>query len=168
MFLVPTYEDLPDGTRKRIVTLERIEEKLGHHGSVTAALAFDRAPAELVGERGRGLQVHAGAHEQRPRSASGFECHRPAARRRCGWRAAYAAERQSMGKTIDRHEMIADYLDEMRTDIQALRALAMHGAFHEELAQKIELIVRYGDIAAPTETAARARDRRATSARRAA
>jgi 3-(methylthio)propanoyl-CoA dehydrogenase len=23
-----------------------------------------------------------------------------------------------MGKTIDRHEMIADYLDEMRTDIQ--------------------------------------------------
>jgi alkylation response protein AidB-like acyl-CoA dehydrogenase len=41
---------------------------------------------------------------------------------------AYAAERRSMGKTIDRHEMIADYLDEMRTDIQGLRALAMHGA----------------------------------------
>ena len=28
---------------------------------------------------------------------------------------AYAAERKSMGKTIDKHEMIADYLDEMRT-----------------------------------------------------
>jgi hypothetical protein len=30
-----------------------------------------------------------------------------------------------MGKTIDRHEMIADYLDEMETDIRALRALAV-------------------------------------------
>jgi alkylation response protein AidB-like acyl-CoA dehydrogenase len=37
MFLVPTYEDLPDGTRKRIVSLDRVEEKLGHHGSVTGA-----------------------------------------------------------------------------------------------------------------------------------
>ena len=33
-----------------------------------------------------------------------------------------------MGKAIARHEMIADYLDEMQTDIQALRALAVHGA----------------------------------------
>src|SRR4051812_5053466 len=47
MFLVKAYDDLPDGTRHRIVTLERVEEKLGHHGSVTAALSFDRAPAEL-------------------------------------------------------------------------------------------------------------------------
>src|SRR5690606_3215520 len=36
-------------------------------------------------------------------------------------------------------EMIADYLDEMETDIQGLRALAMHGAFHEEMAQRLEL-----------------------------
>jgi hypothetical protein len=41
-----------------------------------------------------------------------------------------------MGKPIDRHEMIADYLDEMRTDIQGLRALAMYGAEHEELGEK--------------------------------
>ena len=48
-----------------------------------------------------------------------------------------------MGKSIDQHEMIADYLDEMRTDAQALRALCVHGAFHEELAQKKLLIVKY-------------------------
>jgi hypothetical protein len=42
-----------------------------------------------------------------------------------------------MGKTIDRHEMIADYLDEMRTDIQAMRALAMHAGWHEEMGQKL-------------------------------
>ena len=56
MFLVKTYDDLPDGTRKRHVTLERIEEKLGHHGSVTAALSFDRAPAQLIGKRGEGFK----------------------------------------------------------------------------------------------------------------
>ena len=44
-----------------------------------------------------------------------------------------------MGKTIDQHEMIADLLDEIRTDIQALRALAMHAAWHEEIATKLEL-----------------------------
>jgi hypothetical protein len=56
--------------------------------------------------------------------------------------AAYAAERPSMGKTIDRHEMIADYLDQMRTEIQGLRAIAMYGAWNEEMAQKLELAAR--------------------------
>mgnify|MGYP002062593821 CR=1 FL=1 len=64
---------------------------------------------------------------------------------------AYAAERPSMGKTIDRHEMIADYLDEMATDIQALRALAMHGGFHEEMAQKLALLLRFMPPADETE-----------------
>ena len=45
----------------------------------------------------------------------------------------YAAERPSMGKTIDKHEMIADYLEEMKTDIQGIRALAMEAAVNEEL-----------------------------------
>ena len=59
MFLVKTYDDLPDGTRKRYVTIERVEEKLGHHGSVTAALSFDRAPGAAHRQARRGLQVHA-------------------------------------------------------------------------------------------------------------
>jgi alkylation response protein AidB-like acyl-CoA dehydrogenase len=37
------------------VTLQRIEEKLGLHGSPTCALAFDAAPARLIGAEGRGL-----------------------------------------------------------------------------------------------------------------
>ena len=43
-----------------------------------------------------------------------------------------------MGKTIDQHELIADYLDEMRTDIQGIRALAMYGAYHEEVALRLK------------------------------
>src|SRR5262249_32557123 len=56
IFLVKAYDDLPDGTRVRPVAVERIEEKLGHHGSVTAALTFDRAPAQLLGKRGEGFK----------------------------------------------------------------------------------------------------------------
>lgn len=141
MFLVPTYRDNPDGTRTRLATLDRVEEKMGHHGSVTAALTFERTPAQLVGKRGEGFR-HMLTLMNNARLGVGFEsiglCE--AAYRMAR---AYAALRPSMGKTIDRHEMIADYLDEMETDIVALRALAMHGAFHEELGQKKALLWRY-------------------------
>ena len=137
LFLVPAYEDLPDGTRKRLATLDRVEEKLGHEGSATAAITFDRSPAKLIGNRGDGFKLML-LLMNNARLGVGFEsiglCE-------AAYRLArdYAAERRSMGKTIDRHEMIADYLDEMRTDIQALRALAMHGAVHEELAQRLKM-----------------------------
>ena len=58
-----------------------------------------------------------------------------------------------MGKTIDRHEMIADYLDEMRTDIQALRALAVASAYHEEMSQKLAILERFSSHATFAEKA---------------
>ena len=140
MFLVKAYDDLPDGTRARHVTLERVEEKLGHHGSVTAALNFDRAPAELIGKRGEGFRYMLTLMNN-ARVGVGFEsiglCE-------AAYRMAkdYAEVRRSMGKPIARHEMIADYLDEMRTDIQGLRALAVASGFHEEMAQKLGLYRR--------------------------
>jgi alkylation response protein AidB-like acyl-CoA dehydrogenase len=143
MFLVPTYEET-NGKRHRIVKIGRIEEKLGHHASVTASLDFDRAPAQLVGKRGDGFQymltLMNGA-----RLGVGFEC-LGLCETAVRMAAAYAAERKSMGKTIDQHEMIADYLDEMRTDIAGIRALAVHGAFQEELAQKKGLTLQYGKL----------------------
>jgi alkylation response protein AidB-like acyl-CoA dehydrogenase len=145
MFFVKTYDDLPDGARKRYVTLERVEDKLGHHGSVTASLAFERAPARLIGKRGQGfkymLVLMNGA-----RLGVGFESIglAEAAYRMAN---AYAQERRSMGKAIARHEMIADYLDEMRTDIQAMRALGVAGSLHEEMAQKLQIIGKFVDTA---------------------
>jgi len=133
-FLVKTYDDDADGTRTWHSSFDRIEEKLGHHGSVTAAQTFDRTPALLVGSRGDGFKQMLKLMNN-ARIAVGFEslglCE-------AAYRLArdYAAQRPSMGKTIDRHEMIADYLDEMRTDIQGIRALAMNAAFYEELAEK--------------------------------
>lgn len=142
LFLVPAYEDLPDGTRKRLATLDRLEEKLGHEGSATAAITFDRSPAKLIGKRGDGFKLMLMLMNN-ARIGVGFEsiglCE--AAYRLAK---AYAAERRSMGKSIDRHEMIADYLDEMRTDIQALRALAMHSTVHEELGQRTRMQAMLG------------------------
>ncbi|MCA9570295.1 MAG: acyl-CoA dehydrogenase family protein, partial [Myxococcales bacterium] len=133
MFLVPAWDDA--GTRYAFV--DKLEEKLGHNGSATCVVRFESAPAHLIGERGEGfkymLMLMNGA-----RVGVGFEslglCE-------AAYRAAkaYAAERTSMGKTIDRHEMIADYLDEMYTDIQAIRALAVHACVHEELQRKLQI-----------------------------
>ncbi len=150
MFLVPTYEDLPDGTRRRIVTLDRLEEKLGHHGSVTAALSFDRAPAELVGKRGEGFKYML-VLMNNARLGVGFESIGIA---EAAYRLAkeYAEGRRSMGKPIARHEMIADFLDEMRTDVQALRALAVTAGQHEELSRKADLVLKFAaDAASPAE-----------------
>jgi 3-(methylthio)propanoyl-CoA dehydrogenase len=135
-FLVPTYEDTPEG-RKRYATIDRLEEKMGHHAAATCAISFDRSPAFLLGQRGEGFKYMLTLMNN-ARVGVGFEalglCE--AAYRKA---LAYAQERPSMGKTIDQHEMIADLLDEMRTDIQGLRALAMHCAWHEEIATKLEL-----------------------------
>jgi len=137
LFLVKIYDEAPDGSRTWHARIDRVEEKVGHHASVTASILFDNSPAQLVGQRGEGfkymLTLMNGA-----RISVGFEaiglCE-------AAYRMArdYAAQRPSMGRTIDRHEMIADYLDEMRTDIQGLRALAMYSGAHLEMAEKERL-----------------------------
>jgi alkylation response protein AidB-like acyl-CoA dehydrogenase len=144
MFLVPTYEEDAAGNRKRIVQLSRVEKKLGHHGSATCGLVFDKAPAELVGQRGEGFKYMLTLMNN-ARLGVGFEC---LGLSESAYRAAveYAAERNSMGKTIDQHEMIADYLETMRTEIQGIRAMAVAGCFHEEMAQKLALAIRFGDL----------------------
>ena len=137
LFLVRAYEDGPDGSRRRLAALDRIEDKLGHHGSATAALTFDDTPAELAGKPGDGFKLMLELMNH-ARLGVGFEaiglCESALRLAR-----AYASERRSMGKTIDRHEIIADYLDQMEIDIVGLRALAMHAAFHEEMGHKLTL-----------------------------
>ncbi|MCA9655287.1 MAG: acyl-CoA dehydrogenase family protein [Myxococcales bacterium] len=162
MFLVPAFSTDEDGTRHRHVILERVEEKMGHHGSCTAALSFERAPAHLIGKRGEGFRYML-LLMNNARLGVGFEsiglCE---ASYRCALE--YAEQRPSMGKTIDRHEMIADYLDQMRTEIQGLRALAMEGAFHEEMSQKLDIASRVTEGRA--QGFERARAKHAAAARR--
>ncbi len=150
MFLVSAFDVDADGHPVRThTTIDAVESKLGHHGSATVGISFDRAPAELIGKRGEGFKYML-LLMNNARIGVGFEalglCE--AAYRQAK---AYAAERPSMGKTIDKHEMIADLLDEMKTDIQGIRCLGMAAVQHEELAQKIDLRLRFDPPADPAE-----------------
>jgi alkylation response protein AidB-like acyl-CoA dehydrogenase len=54
LFLIPKFHE--DGTRSAAVC-ERIEEKMGLHGSPTCVMRFDEAPGWIVGEPGKGLNA---------------------------------------------------------------------------------------------------------------
>jgi alkylation response protein AidB-like acyl-CoA dehydrogenase len=151
MFLAPAFETDASGNRVHFATFEKLEEKLGHHGSATVSINFDRTPAWIIGKRGDGFKLMLQLMNN-ARVGVGFEClglcenaYRLAA--------DYAAERPSMGKTIDRHEMIADYLDEMKTDIQAIRAISVAGAYHEEMGKKLDLMMQFKPPANDAERA---------------
>ncbi|MEM7181470.1 MAG: acyl-CoA dehydrogenase family protein [Spirochaetota bacterium] len=136
LFLVPAYTE-KDGKRVRTVEIGGLEKKLGINVSATCALYFDKSPAQLIGKRGDGFKLML-LIMNNARLSVGFEslglCEN-------AYRLAkeYAAGRVTMGKTIDKHEMIADYLEEMQTDIQAIRALAVEAAYQEEMAQKLKI-----------------------------
>ncbi len=165
LFLAPIYETGEDGSRVAYATIDNLESKLGHHGSATVSISFDRTPAHLIGRRGEGFK-HMLLLMNTARIGVGFEslglCE-------AAYRMArdYARERPSMGKTIDRHEMIADYLDEMENDIKGIRALAMYAAYHEEMAQKLNfrLILEPPDDPETRDQMERARKRHQKRAR---
>lgn len=165
LFLVPAYTDTPQG-RVRHSTIDGVETKLGHNGSATVAISFERAPAELIGKRGEGFKGML-LLMNNARVGVGFEslglCE-------AAYRMSvdYAAQRPSMGKMIDRHEMIADYLDEMKTDCQAIRAITMVAGFHEEMSQKLRLKGQFFPPTSAAEVAALEADqkRHANKARR--
>ena len=129
----------------------------------SAPLRFDRTPAELVGQPGGGFRQmlelinHA-------RIGVGFEsiglCEAAVRLAR-----AYASERRSMDRTIDRHELIADYLDEMEIDVIGLRALAMHAAYEDEIGHKKSLFGRFLPGADAAQLAREAERHRAAARR---
>jgi hypothetical protein len=139
LFWVPAYEDTPEG-RKRFIQIDRVEEKIGHHASPTCALVFDRTPGHLIGKRGDGFKLMLKLMNN-ARISVGFEslgvCE--AALRIS---TAYAAERRSMGKSIDQHEMIFEYLETMKTETQAVRALLMESAYLNERTVRAEFRVQ--------------------------
>jgi len=149
MFLVPTYRIDENGRQVNLATFTKLEEKLGHHGSATVTISYDETPALLVGKRGDGFKLMLQLMNN-ARVSVGFESLGigEAALRMAR---AYAEERPSMGKTIDRHEMIADYLDEMQTDLQGIRALAVSSGYHEEMGQKLNMILEFVPPAAEEE-----------------
>ena len=140
-----------DGKEFANVRLSKVEHKIGHHASPTCSLVYEDSIGELIGRRGEGFELML-ALMNFARLGVGFEglgvCE-------AALRVAkeFAAERVTMGKTIDRHEIIADYLEDMELYVKGIRALAFETAFKVERASKIEQILKFDP---PADEAVRA------------
>ena len=120
-FIVPT--DTPG------YTVARIEDKLGQNASDTAQILFDnmRLPADLLlGEEGQGYKIALGnleggrigiASQSVGMARAAFEA-----------AVAYAKERETFGKPIIEHQVIAFKLADMATQIEAAHQLVLNAA----------------------------------------
>jgi alkylation response protein AidB-like acyl-CoA dehydrogenase len=114
------------------VKVRRLEEKLGIHGSPTCELFFDDAPAQLIGQRQRGLVTYVmslmnGARVGIAAQSVGIG--------EAAYRVAreYASKRKQFGLEIDRIPAVRELLVDMSVDLQAARALTYHTSFCVDL-----------------------------------
>ncbi len=141
LYLVP--KRLPDGS-PNAVACERIEEKMGLHGSPTCVMRFDAATGWPVGEPGRGLN----AMFVMMNAARLHVALQGLGLLDAAWQkaSAYAAERRQMrapGSTspagsadsIDRHPAVRRLLDTQRAWVDGGRVLAYETAIQLDLAR---------------------------------
>lgn len=141
LFLVPKFYQ--DGTRSAVVC-ERIEEKMGLHGSPTCVMRFDEARGWLVGETGKGLnamflmmnaaRLHValqgvGLLDAAWQKADGY------ARERRQMRAPVRLDPSQPADTIIEHPAVARLLDTQRAWVDAGRVLAYRTAIELDVAK---------------------------------
>ena len=137
LFLVPKLR--PDGRRNAVVC-ERIEEKMGLHGSPTCVMRFDDAIGWPVGEAHKGLnamfvmmnaaRLHVGLQGVGLLEAAWQKAHAYAQERR-QMRAPKSASGPSL---INEHPAIRRILDTQRAWIDGGRVLAYHTALQLDVA----------------------------------
>ena len=104
------------------VSVRRIEDKLGIHGSPTCELFFDNTPCQLIGERQRGLVTYVMALMNGARiGIAGQSLGLAEATYRVG--RDYAASREQFGVPIERLPAVRDMVIDMKISIEAGRAL---------------------------------------------
>ncbi len=129
-----------DGVRVR-----RLENKLGIHGVPTCELAFNDVPAQLVGQRRRGLTKYVMALMNGARlgiAAQGLgiaEAAYKAARK-------YAAEREQFGKKIQDIPAVAEMLVKNRVEIEVGRALLYQTCIFVDLYKGMDHVLEEGKI----------------------
>ena len=102
--------------------VRRIENKLGIHGSPTCELQFNNVPAELVGQRRRGLTRYVMSLMNGARVAISGQALGVA---EAAYREArkYASEREQFGKTIDHFPPVYETLVRDKVMLMAARTL---------------------------------------------
>jgi len=111
--------------------IAKIEEKPGLHGSATCALKFENSVAYLIGKDGHGFHYMSHLMNE-ARIGVAFQalgvmeaCYRLSKN--------YAWQRESWGKPIAKHEMIAEKLLDMEVDLKAFRSLCYRAAHYASL-----------------------------------
>ena len=161
LFLVPKF--YPDGTRSAAVC-ERIEEKMGLHGSPTCVMRFDDAPAWIVGEPGKGLnamfvmmnaaRLHVGLQGIGLLEAAWQKAHAYAQERR-QMRAPGSASKAGQADLIGTHPAMRRILDTQRAWVDAGRVLAYRTALeldtikHQPDAERREAASRWCSLVTP-------------------
>ncbi len=118
LYLCP--RTLPDGSRNGL-TVERLEHKLGIHGSPTAAIRFDDAEAFLVGTKGEGFKAMLTLMNTARLgvAAQGIGIAEAA----LVTAVRYAEQRTQFGAPILEQPLIKDMLARMTIDLEGSRAL---------------------------------------------
>ena len=126
---------------KTNVRIAKVEHKIGHHGSPTCVLVYEDSVGELIGRRGDGFEQML-LLMNFARLAVGFES---LGLIEASYRCAkdYAENRVTMGKSIDKHEMMADFLEDMHLTIVGLRAMCFETATKVERANRLEQILKF-------------------------
>lgn len=123
------------------VSVRRIEDKLGIHGSPTCELFFDNTPCEIVGERQRGLVTYVMALMNGARIGIAGQSLGIA---EATYRIArdYAASREQFGVPIEKLPAVRDMVIDMKIEIEASRALLYEASrvvdFEIGLSRKLE------------------------------
>ena len=129
--------------RSERVSVTKLEEKLGIHGSPTAVVNFDGAEARLIGERRRGLTtytmklIHATRLEVAAQAIGIAQAALAQAVR-------YASERSQFGRTIDSFGPVREMLMEAEAEIQASRAIVYDTAQVVDRAQGVAACLEAG------------------------
>ncbi|TNF62753.1 MAG: acyl-CoA dehydrogenase [Burkholderiales bacterium] len=141
LFLVPKF--YADGSRSAVVC-ERIEEKMGLHGSPTCVMRFDEAAAWIVGEPGKGLnamfvmmnaaRLHVGLQGIGLLEAAWQKADAYAKERR-QMRAPGGSAKAGEADLIEQHPAVRRILDTQRAWIDAGRVMAYRTAVELDIAR---------------------------------
>ena len=123
--------------RDASMIIRRLEHKLGIHGSPTCELQFNRAPAELVGERQRGLTKYTLWMMNNARLGVAAQAVGIA---EAAYREAdqYAAKRIQFGAPVRALPPVFEMLTEMKAAVEAGRALLYETARFVDLKEGLE------------------------------
>lgn len=129
------------------LTVRRLENKMGIHGSPTAELVFKNAPCQIVGDRKLGLIKYVMALMNGARLGVAAQSVGLA---EAAYREAklYASQREQFGVTIDKFAQVQDLLRDMRTRIDASRTLLYETSRKVDITKSYEAIMKTRSLTA--------------------